>query len=289
MKCPYCGKEVEEGSKFCDGCGAKLDETKNDEKKYDYVYDSQKKSKAGLVVAIIIISILLITGIILGIVLLTNNGDKSSSNRKEVIKTDDNNSKTEKDTNDSKDYSKNIKYSEYKLEDGKIVVILKNNNSTEVSIDATVEYYNKENVMVDHDSESLLTVAPGQETAIRIYGTDREYDNYKLKIEASKDKYMSYYKSYYKEVKISSKNNAIDEEIEVTFSNNSDKKIETAKVAAVFYKNGKVVGYSYDGEYDIEAGKSVAMYIDYPYDSKFDDIEFDDYKVYLVEAYSYTF
>ena len=25
MKCPYCGKEVVEGSLFCDGCGAKLD------------------------------------------------------------------------------------------------------------------------------------------------------------------------------------------------------------------------------------------------------------------------
>ena len=78
MKCPYCGRKVEEGQKFCEGCGAKFDGVET--KKEVTNSQSQKSGKAGLIVGLVILGVILIGGIIIGIVLLTG-GDKDNSNK----------------------------------------------------------------------------------------------------------------------------------------------------------------------------------------------------------------
>ena len=276
MKCPYCGKEVEEGSKFCDGCGAKLDETREVEKTYDYVYEQPKKSKAGLIAAIIIISVLVVAGIIVGIVLI-NNGDKEKAKDNKII--------------DKKEVKKenpidSLKYTEHLLENGDLILIVENKGKSDVSATFEVEYYNEENTVVDSNSESLIGLPSGEKTALRVYRTDRQYKDYKIKIESLNS---TAFKAYNKDVKISSKDDKEEEEIVVTFTNNSEKTLDSARVAVVFYKDGKMIGYGYDAEYDVDANKSVAMYVYYPYGSGYNTLEFDSYEVYLVEAYAYTF
>lgn len=77
MKCPYCGKELAPETKFCDGCGAKMDETPktintvpvtDNMQSYSESYqnnpsNNNNKNK-GLKITIIILSILLIAGLV---------------------------------------------------------------------------------------------------------------------------------------------------------------------------------------------------------------------------------
>lgn len=282
MKCPYCGKEVEEGSKFCDGCGAKLDEARKVESNYEYVYEQPKKSKAGLITAIVIISVLVITGIIVGIILLTSGGkkDKESNESKKKESNPKEEVKTNKATTDK------VKYTDYVLENGDIILILENKNSSDISFDVDIEFYDEDKVKVDDDSDSIIGLPAGEKTVLKFYKPDRSYKNYEIKMEATN---RAYYKGHYKDLKLTSKNEKEEKEIVVTITNNSTNDVETVKVAALFYKDGKLVGYSYDLDYNITANKAVAMYIYYPHDINYKEIEFDKYEVYLVDAYSFTY
>jgi len=281
MKCPYCGKEVEEGSKFCDGCGAKLTETasKSDEAVY---YQPPKNSKAGVIAAIIIISILLITGIIIGIILLTNGKDKNSKKENEKEYTE----KDKKEDKKTKASIEKIKYTKTVLDSGDIVIVVKNNNNVEASVDFTVVFSDENGTIVERKNGTVHGVPADSETVLKIYRSSRDYTEFEVEAEVVED---SYYVSNIKDVKITSVDNKEDREISVTFNNNSKNKLDYATVAAVFYKDGKIIGFNYDSEYDIDVNQSIAMYISYPYDKSYNTLEFDDYKVYVTEASSYSF
>lgn len=293
MKCSYCGKEVIEGSKFCDGCGAKLEGGTS--KQEEIVYYQPKKSKTGLIVAFIIIGILLIAGIIVTIILLNSGGKNNNSNNSNNGNSNNNNNnsgwkeenkKEESKTTDEKDLISNVKYTDEVLDNGDIIVFIENKNTTEVSFTLDIEYYDEEGTKVDSNYDAVIGLPSKEKTVLRFYRTEREYKNYELH---AKNMNGTFFSSQYKDVSITSKDDKEKEEIVVTLKNNSSKKIESAKVAVVFYKNNKIVGYSYDSEYEIEGNKAVALYINYPYDIKYDEVEFDSFEAYLVEAYSSKF
>ncbi len=81
MKCSYCGKDVPAGSKFCDGCGAKMEEAAPvapapvAQPQYGY-QPNQKQGGGGKVAAIIIAIIILLLGIGILVYFLCFNGKK---------------------------------------------------------------------------------------------------------------------------------------------------------------------------------------------------------------------
>lgn len=286
MKCQYCGKEVAEGSLFCDGCGAKLESAPvANPNAFDYQNGMPpKKSNTGLIVTIIIISIMLIAGIIVGVILLTGgskNDEKNTDNYDNSNSVINNNNYIDDNTNNTK-LSKNIKYSDYVAENGDVIIIVKNNNNVDVALDFEIEYYNASGTVVDSDDNFLKILGAGQESVVRLYGSDRDYDNYKITFEAEKD---DYYISHQKEVKVSAIENKDDAEMEVIVTNNAKVDLREIEIGVIFYKNNKPVEYDSDSEYDFASGKSMTFYLDFPYDSNYDDIEYDDYKVFVVEAY----
>lgn len=282
MKCPYCGREVKEGSKFCEGCGAKLEDNTSKE---EVVYYQPKKSKAGIIAAIIITCLLIITGVVVTIVLLNNKGNKNnSSNNNSSYKKEDSKKINGKTSNGGS--TDLVKYNDIVLENGDILVFIENKNKSEVSFSLNIEYYDEEGTEVASNSDSIIGLPGGEKTVVRFYHTERKYKEYELHTEKLNS---TYFESHTKDISITSKDDKEEEEIAVTVKNSSKNKIDCVKVAVVFYKNGKVVGYSSDSEYDIEANKAVALYVYYPYDSNYKDIEFDKYETYLVEAYSYKF
>ena len=88
MLCPYCGKNLMEGSTYCDGCGGTFNvqqpmpqQPMNNMYNNGYGYGyPQPPKKNNNVMIIVIISILIIVGLIVGIVLLTGNSGDENNN-----------------------------------------------------------------------------------------------------------------------------------------------------------------------------------------------------------------
>ena len=289
MKCPYCGKEIASGSLFCDGCGAKLDAENQQQTTYSpdafsYQGGNQPapKKKTGLILAIVIISVLLVAGIIVGVILLTGGKkDENNSENNEVVENNEKDNTEKGSETDSK-----IKYTEHTTKRNSIVLIVKNNNSKTVDVEFDIDYYDANNVIVGRDTEYLYAVPANYETVIEFRGSDKAYDHYKITYKSEKTEYNT---SHFNDVKLNVKELKEDEEFEVVVSNSAKENIESIEVAIVFYKDGKVVGFEDDFDYDIPAGQSVLLTVDYPYDSEYETIEFDEYKAYLTEAYSHNY
>ena len=302
MKCPYCGKNVPEGSKFCDGCGAKLEVTEQPTNASPEAYNYQPyapKKNGGKIAAIIIVSLLVLAGIIVGIILLVSGGSKSENNgenpsgnnivnnvEKPINNVEKPVNNTEKPgTGKTTDYVSNIKSTEYVTKRDRVVVVLENKNSIDLTLDAEIVYYDANNTILEKDSGYLASFQAGATSAIEFYEPEDPYDHYKITYEAEK----AYYRAHNSEVTIKDVDDKENGRINVTFTNNSKEEINNIEVGILFYKNGKVVGYSDDFEYDLPAGESILLKIDYPYDNNYDDLDFDDYKIYINDAYNDEF
>lgn len=165
---------------------------------------------------------------------------------------------------------------------GKLVVIVNNNNSVAVDMEIEVEFYDANNTIVGSDSEDLMAVGANKEIAIDFWSTPDSFDNYKIFVDVEKSDEKDY------SDKLSVSHNNTGEQIAVQATNNSEDTIEYITVGVVFYKEGNVIGYDDSIESDIKPGRSANFNIDYPYDKRYKNIPFDDYKVFINEAYSYN-
>ena len=87
MKCSYCGKELSDGSKICDGCGAKIDSV--DTQQQDNIngqnnlnLNKSNKSSKLIIIVIILVTLLLIG---LGVFFLINGNKKESKENSKPI------------------------------------------------------------------------------------------------------------------------------------------------------------------------------------------------------------
>ena len=76
--------------------------------------------------------------------------------------------------------------------------------------------------------------------------------------------------------------------IVVQAKNNSKDTIDYITVAVVYYNQGKVVGITDGIASVVKPGRSGNFTLHFPYDANYEDVEFDDYKVLVTEAYSYS-
>ena len=122
MKCQYCGKDLTPGSKFCDGCGAKIEEQNH---QVPMQNTPPNKSNTGLKVTIIILSVIIVAGIIFAIwfFLIRDDGSKESKdkeNESSAKTTKKNTSDDDDDDDDEEDTKtnnkKNTSSSSHKLE-----------------------------------------------------------------------------------------------------------------------------------------------------------------------------
>ena len=91
---------------------------------------------------------------------------------------------------------------------------------------------------------------------------------------------------YFDKIEVTHNNNG--ENIVVQVKNNSEETIEFMTVSVVYYKQGNVVGIADGITSDIKSGRAGNFNIHYPFDAAYEDIEFDNYKVFVTEAYSYN-
>lgn len=177
---------------------------------------------------------------------------------------------------------KNIKSSGAVTDLGKLIVFVINENDVAVDIEIEVEFYDTNGLIVGSDSRSLEAVGAKAEVVTELWSTPDSFDNYKIYVDVNQTTEHSYFDM----LELIHNNNG--EEIVVQVKNNSNDTIEYITVSVVYFQGDKVVGYEYDSESDIKSGRSGNFTLSFPHNKQYDDVYFDNYKVYINEAYSYN-
>lgn len=182
----------------------------------------------------------------------------------------------------SSELEKHITSSGAITERGKLVVFVKNDNDVAIDIEIEVEFYDAENVIVGSDSDSWHAIGNNSEIATEMWNTPENFDNYKIYVDVEQTEETS----YYDQLEVTHNNNG--EEIVVQVKNNSQDVIEYINVSVVYYQGDKVVGIDDSSDSDIKSGRSANFNLMFPYDKKYNDVNFDNYKVFVNEACSYN-
>ena len=194
--------------------------------------------------------------------------------------TNTNNSKTQQKT--SSDLEKKIKSSGAVTDSGKLVVFATNGNDVAVDMKIEVEFYDANGTIVGSDSDDLRAVGAKSEIAVEMWSTPESFDNYKIYVDVEQTKEISYFD------KLELVHNNNGNEIEVQEKNNSDDTIEFISVSVVYYQGDKVVGYDYGIQSDIKSGIAANFTLNFPYNREYDNVNFDNYTVFITEAYKYN-
>lgn len=204
----------------------------------------------------------------------TSTGTNTSSG------TNTNNSKTQQKT--SSDLEKKIKSNGAVTDSGKLVVFATNGNDVAVDMKIEVEFYDANGTIVGSDSDDLRAVGAKSEIAVEMWSTPEAFDNYKIYVDVEQTKEISYFD------KLELVHNNNGNEIAVQAKNNSDDTIEFISVSVVYYQGDKVVGYDDGIQSDIKPGRSANFTLNFPYNREYDNVNFDNYKVFITEAYKYN-
>lgn len=180
------------------------------------------------------------------------------------------------------DLNKNVVTSEAVAKNGKLIVLVTNNNTVAVDMEMEVEFYDAEGTIIGSDDEGFTAVSANATVAAEIYSTPDKWDNYKVYVDVEETNEISYFD------KISINHSNSDRKIAVQVTNNSDETIEQITVAVVYYQDDKIVGLENGYEFDIKSGRSANFNIYYASDKNYRDVKFDTYKVIVTEAYSYN-
>ena len=171
---------------------------------------------------------------------------------------------------------------------GDYVIKLKNNNDVPVYVDdVSVRFFDAEGNFVKKENtyDSYFCIPANNEVVTYVWGYDNNFSEYsKSEIEIMLGEPLYTYLSENFEVKANNTN----EEIAVTIVNNNDAELDSMKINVVFLKEGSVVGIEDGNIYDekIEAnGGAAYINVDYPSDSDYEDVAFDEFKVYIISAY----
>ncbi len=217
--------------------------------------------------------------IVLAFVFVTITGCGSNSAKSNST---DLNTSSGTNTNNNDSLEKNIKSSGAVTDLGKLVVFVTNENDVAVDMEIEVEFYDANGTIVGSDSEDLRAVGAKTDVAIEMWSTPESFDNYKIYVDVKQT--INY--SYFDKLELTQNNNG--KEIVVQVKNNSNDTIEYITVSVVYYQGDKVVGYDDGIESDIKAGRAGNFTLDFPYDKRYDNINFDNYKVFITQAYSYN-
>ena len=181
----------------------------------------------------------------------------------------------------SEELEKNIKTSGVVAEDGNLIIFTTNENQVNVDMTFEISFYDADGKIVGSDKEYLRSVGPNSETAIRIWLLPDYYDSYTIYVDAE----QSGAKCYIDQIELSHNNNG--ENVLAQIKNNSQDIIETITVSVVYYKDNQPIGINIDYESDIKPERLANFTFSYPRNKNFKKINFDSYKIFINEVYSY--
>lgn len=172
--------------------------------------------------------------------------------------------------------------------DTKVIQIVKNNYSFPMILNATIIYYDADNMMIGKSAASNYYFEKGKECVLLFYApTDSDfnyipYDHYKITYSARPTSHLV---SNLKDIKVSSNIGADNVMLEVT--NDGDETSAYTEIYILFYKDEEIVGadYTYADVNDPGSVDYIEFY--FPYDKNYDTIDIDDYAIYVNSSYRY--
>lgn len=170
-----------------------------------------------------------------------------------------------------------------------VVAILKNDNGTVVSIDATMVYF-KNGKMIGTTESSNYAFESGSTCAL-CFGApydsnydNVDYDDYKISMKITNGSDSLVLGS--KKIKVDSNFGA--DNVVANVSNNSGKQLGSIAIAIVYYNSyGDAIGCDYTYADCNTDGSEDYISFSFPYDSNYDTIYPSDYEIYVNFAYSY--
>lgn len=228
----------------------------------------------------LLISIFCLTFLLVG---CSSEGVNNSNNINSSVGNNPNsNVNSQTGSNVNAELEKNITCSGAVTERGKLVVFATNANNVAVDMEIEVEFYDENGMILGSDSDSIMAVGKNAEIAIEMWSTPDSFDNYKIYIDAEKTDEISYHD--YLEIN----HNINDKKVAVQIKNNSQDTIDYITVSVVYYKGEQVVGIDDSIDSEIKSGRSANFNLSFPYNKKYKNVDFDTYKVFVNEAYSYN-
>lgn len=169
-----------------------------------------------------------------------------------------------------------------------VIQIVKNNYSFPMQLEATIVYYDANDMMIGKSNARNYFFDKGRECVL-FYSAPYDssynnvpYDHYKINYSVSPIKYM---KSNVKDIKMDSNIGADNVMVEIT--NDGKLSVEFTEVYILFYKDGEIVGYGNRYADVQEPGSVDYLEFSFPWDEDYDTIEIDDYKLYVNSSYGY--
>ena len=182
--------------------------------------------------------------------------------------------------------AKNIKYELQDTGDG-VIAILKNNNKENVSIDATLVYYDANGNMLKASNDSNYCLEPNQTAALYFvapYDSNYDtvaYDSYKLSFNVDKSYYTTYAAS-----KIDVVSNMGADNVTAEVINNSKSTLEFIYLRIVYYDaSGNAIGTEDRYAECNRPGSSDYISFSLPYDEDYNTIHPNSYKIFVNHAY----
>lgn len=241
---------------------------------------SKGQSIAGIVLSVITIFLIVAT---LNVNFSENSGDTTTSKNIETGK---------QETTNNEDLKKNIIVESIGLtKNGDFAFKIINNNSQAVFLDTVnVIFKDKDgNFMEKVQSDAqYFGIGANSEIINYAWGFQKDfsqYSNYEFEIELS----SSWISQDIVVDNFEMTANNTGKQISVQVKNNNNVSFDSIIVLVAYYQNGKLVGCQngYANTTTTAANGTAYINVDYPEDSHYDEIKFDDYKLYLIEASRY--
>lgn len=180
-------------------------------------------------------------------------------------------------TNTSKN---NVSYRSYGTNHG-VVILVKNNYSYTVDVDVDCMFYDSNGTMIEKSSDHNFGLESGKECALFAWISHSNWSSHKINLKVDEAKHIASNVSG-----IGLSYNVGNKNVMVKVKNNG-KKNEFTKIAVVFYKKNKVVGY--ESQYADVRNPGATDYLEFsfPYDWDYDMIAPDRYVVYVNYSYAY--
>lgn len=171
---------------------------------------------------------------------------------------------------------------------GDFIFKVSNDNNQTIFLDTVNVIFKDENgnfmEKVESDSQ-FFGIGANAELILLASGYKKDYSkypNYEYEFELSSE-YMSR-NCIVDDFELLANNTG--EQISVQVKNNNDIEVEDIHILVAYYKGGQIVGcvdgYDFDTKTKVEG--TAYINVEYPEDSKYNEVQFDDYKVYLVKA-----
>ena len=175
----------------------------------------------------------------------------------------------------------NIEVEDEILKDGTLITIIKNNNNCDVK-NLVIEpiFYDTEDNVVGTAKSNFRVIKAGSEVAVNDYSVPNKFEKHKINLNISEGRE---YESYTDKISVTSNNTG--EKVMVTAINESEVDLARLNIAVVYYKEGKPVGLFEETQYQIKKGETKYFNIMYAYDKNYDNVEFDEYKIFINSAY----